>query len=98
MATVDWTEPCARAAALRSAYYRLISGDAESLIHRTTPEGSEEVRFARADIEKLKLELDAAEAECAVANGSAVPARARRFAIRAGSYNPYPPYVNPRNR
>lgn len=82
---VDWTDPCARANALRCAYFQLISGQSESLIRHSTTEGDQEVRYARADVEKLKAELDAAEAECALANGSAIPARSRRFAIRGGA-------------
>lgn len=82
---VDWTDPCARALALRGAYYGLISGSSESLIRQSTPEGDQEVRFAKSDLSRLQSELTAAEAECATKNGVEVPDRARRFAIRAGS-------------
>lgn len=94
MVTVDWTDPCARANALRGAYYALISGASESLIRQSTSEGDQEVRFARADVEKLKAEMSAAEAECAIANGTAIPSRARRFAIRGGSRRSCWPYGN----
>lgn len=81
---VDWTDPCARANALRGAYYGLISGANESLIRHSTSEGDQEVRFTRADADKLKAELAAAEAECANSTGAVIPRRAQRFAIRGG--------------
>jgi hypothetical protein len=90
MAAVDWTDPCQRANALRGAYYALISGSSESLIRNSTPEGDQEVRYARADIGTLKAELDAAEDECARKNGVDVPARSKRFAIMAGSRRRFP--------
>jgi hypothetical protein len=90
MATIDWTDPCARAAALRAAYYNLISGQSESLIRHSTTEGDQEVRYARADLPALKAECEASEAECAIANGTAVPSRARRFSIRGGSHRRRP--------
>lgn len=83
MAAVDWTDPCARALALRNAYYALISGEGEQLIRQRGPETEREVRFAKTNIELLKSELAAAEAECAAANGT-LPTR-RRFAIRGGA-------------
>lgn len=82
---VDWTDPCARANALRGAYYALISGASESLIRTSTTEGDQEVRFARADVDRLKAELDAAEVECAKSTGAVVPRRAARYAIRGGA-------------
>ena len=82
---VDWTNPCARAAALRTAYFDLIRGETESAIRQSTPEGDQEVRYSKPDVERLKRELDAAEAECAASNGAPTPVRARRFAIRGGS-------------
>lgn len=85
MATVDWTDPCAKALALRTAYYSLLSGGMESLIRHSTTEGDQEVRYARADLGSLKAELDAAEIACAQATGQPVPAIARRFAIRGGA-------------
>ena len=77
---VDWTDPCARATALREAYFALVSGDRESLIRTRTGEGEREVRFQAANLDTLKRELTAAEAECkAVADG-----KPRRFAFTAG--------------
>lgn len=89
MAVVDWTDPCARAASLRTAYYQLISGQSESLIRHSTTEGDQEVRYARADMQALKAAMEAAEAECATLTGTATPARARRYAIRGGAFNPF---------
>lgn len=81
---VDWNDPCQRAIALRAAYYRLISGEAESQIRYSTSEGEQEVRFQKIEIQRLKDELDAADGECALMNGTAVPPRSRRYAIRGG--------------
>lgn len=85
MATVDWTDPCAKALALRNAYYSLLSGAMESLIRHSTSEGDQEVRYARADLGALKTELDSAEVACAQKLGQPIPAANRRFAIRAGA-------------
>lgn len=83
MAVVDWTDACARAAALRTAYFALISGGGESLIRYRGPEGEREVRYQAANISILKTELQSAEAECAALTGTVSPNR--RFAIRAGA-------------
>jgi hypothetical protein len=80
---VDFTDPCQRADALRTAYYTLISGANESLIRFKGPNGEQEVRFSPANIDALKAEFQAAEAACAVANGQPDPNR--RYAIRAGA-------------
>lgn len=83
MAVVDWTNPCAKAQALRDAYFALISGQSESLIRASTSEGDQEVRFARTDVDKLKAEMIAAEEECVRANGGTPTPR--RSAIRLGA-------------
>lgn len=80
---VDFTDPCQRYAALNTAYYQLISGQQESLIRFKGPNGEQEVRFQPAQIDALKVEVDAAQAACAVANGQPDPNR--RYAIRAGA-------------
>jgi hypothetical protein len=80
---IDWTNPCQRAQALRDAYFALISGQQESLIRHSTSEGDQEVRFTRADVEKLKAEMVAAEEACIVATGGTVTPR--RSAIRLGA-------------
>jgi hypothetical protein len=83
MAVPDFSDPCARFAYLRDAYYQLIAGANESLIRFRGPEGEQEVRFSAGNIETLKVEVDAAEHACAVAQGRADPNR--RYAIRAGA-------------
>lgn len=80
---VDWDDPCARYAALRDAYYSLLSGGTETLIRRKGPMGEEEVRYGVAKLEVLKLEMIAAQAECSAQNGTPNPNR--RFAIRGGA-------------
>jgi hypothetical protein len=83
MATVDFTDPCQRADALRTAYYSLLTGALESLVRFRGPNGEQEVRFVPSNMDALKQELQSAEAACAVANGQADPNR--RYAIRAGA-------------
>lgn len=85
MAT-DFSDPCQRAAALRDAYFNLISGANESLIRIKGPNGEQEVRFGPGKLELLKSEWEAAENACAVQNGTANPHR--RYAIRAGARRP----------
>lgn len=85
---VDYTDPCARAVALRGAYYALLSGQQEVEIRTRTLDAEETVRFAPADMSKLEAELRAAESECAAATGGANPNR--RFAITAGSRRKWP--------
>lgn len=76
---VDWSDPCARAAALREAYFSLLSGGQEAEIRTRTLDAEEMVRFARADLNTLRSEMRRAEDECAAANGAPNPNR--RFAI-----------------
>jgi len=83
MATPDFSDPCARFAALRDAYYLLISGAQESLVRYKGPNGEQEVRFTAGNAEKLRDEMIAAEAACSAATGAANTSR--RYAIRAGS-------------
>jgi hypothetical protein len=83
---VDFSDPCARFAALRDAYYLLISGAQESLVRVKGPNGEQEVRFGPGKIEALKVEMDAAENACAAKNGVADPNR--RYAIRGGARRP----------
>jgi hypothetical protein len=88
MAVVDWTDPCARYAALHAAYYQTLTGGAETLIRYRTDGGEREVRYAQSNIAVLRSEMDRAQAECAAKNGIA-PTR-RRFAIRAGARREIP--------
>ena len=80
---VDWTDPCAKAAALSTAYYALVSGQGESYIRYRGPEGEREVRYQKADLSVLKAEMLQAQADCDAKNG--VASKSRRFAIRGGS-------------
>jgi hypothetical protein len=83
MVTVDWNDPCARAAALQQAYYALLTGGGETLIRRKGPQGEEEVRYHPPDLDKLAAEMTAAQAECATTTNGTNPRR--RFAIRGGA-------------
>jgi hypothetical protein len=79
---VDWSDPCARAAALRAAYFELVSGSKETEIETRTLDAQERVRFSAADKQTLLAELRAAEAECAASTGGTNSNR--RFAIGCG--------------
>lgn len=71
MATpVDWTDACARAEALRSAYYALLSGQLASSVSYLANGVSREARFSQTDRAALLTELRAAEHECAAATGT----------------------------
>lgn len=83
MSVVDWTDPCARAAALRNAYFSLVSGGSESTIRQRGPDTEQEVRFHKSDLSTLRTEMQAAEDACLVAQG--MKPVVRRFAITAGS-------------
>ena len=77
---VDWTDPCARAAALRDAYYRMVSGQQETEIRTRTLDAEEMVRFGPGNLDALRNDLSAAETEClAKLAGQAVSPK--RFAI-----------------
>ncbi|UDL95498.1 hypothetical protein LGH83_04555 [Lichenihabitans sp. PAMC28606] len=80
---VDWTDPCARAAALTSAYYAILSGDREQRIRTRTLETETDVTFAASNVTVLRDEMIAAQNACDIANGQPDPRR--RFAISAGS-------------
>lgn len=80
---VDFSDPCARYAALRDAYYTLLQGGVETLIRYKGPESEEEVRYAATKLDVLKLEMLSAQAECSASTGTTNPNR--RFAIRGGA-------------
>lgn len=77
-APVDWTNPCAAAAALSAAYFKLLSGGLAETVRFT----DREVRWTRAKIDDLRAEKDRQEDLCAQQNGGTVR---RRFAITASS-------------
>ncbi|MGV1352812.1 hypothetical protein [Klebsiella pneumoniae] len=78
----DWTNPCERAAALRDAYYRVLSGQQEVEIEARTGDGGQMVKFGKVDLNRLKSEWQAAEDECQRANG--VTPAPRRSVISLG--------------
>lgn len=80
---VDWSDPCARAAALSQAYYNTLAGNGETLIRIKGPEGEQEVRYHAQDLATLKTEMVSAQAECAASTSGVNPNR--RFAIRGGA-------------
>lgn len=71
MATaVDWLDPCARADALRVAYFALLSGQLASSVSYMTNGVTRETRFSQTDRAALLMELKAAEHECAAMSGT----------------------------
>lgn len=80
---VDWTDPCARAIALRDAYYRALSGDQEIEIEARSGDGYEHVKFNKADLTRLEAEWKRAEDECAVKCGKTPTPR--RHAMTLGA-------------
>ena len=76
----NWTDPCARASALRSAYFRLLSGQQEERVRFRNGETDEDVTFVKADLNTLRTELTEADAQCAALSSG----RPRRFAAIAG--------------
>ena len=79
---VDWTNPCERFQALQKAYYALLTGDRESEIRTRTLDAEEMVRFQKVDIEKLRIEMQSAERDCAIARGLPNPNRRRPIGVR----------------
>ena len=77
---VDWDDPCARAAALRSAYYDLLAGKREVRIRYRSSDTEDDISFAQASTAALQNELRRAEIACAVKQGK----RPGQHAIRAG--------------
>lgn len=80
--TVDWTNPCQRFAALQKAYYAILSGNRETEIRTRTLDAEEMVRFQQVDIEKLRIEMQAAERDCAISQGRPNPNRRRPIGAR----------------
>ncbi len=83
MATTNWSDPCARAAALTAAYYQLVSGAQEAEIESKFGEGGERVKFSRTDLNTLRAEMQSAQALCDQAAGRAQ--KPRRSAISLGA-------------
>jgi hypothetical protein len=72
-ASVDWSDPCARAVALRDAYFRLVSGQQESVVRYQANGTEREVRYQSADHAALHDAWREAERTCQAARGR--PAR-----------------------
>jgi hypothetical protein len=83
---IDWGDPCARAATLRAAYYRLIAGEQTYEFDYKSNEIERHMSFSRGDLPSLRTEIRIAEDACAVSQG--VPVRGRRRAMVAGSVFP----------
>jgi hypothetical protein len=92
---VDFSDPCQRFAALRDAYYNLISGANESLIRYKGPNGEQEVRFGPAS-RRAEDRNGKRGKRLRVANGAANPNR--RYAIRAGARRRRGPSTSGRSR
>jgi len=79
---VDWNDPCARFQALQSAYFELVRGGQEAEIRTRTLDAEDLVRFTKADMNALRMEMRSAEGACLAAQG--LPNPNRRFAIGLG--------------
>lgn len=82
---IDWADPCARAEALRAAYFSRLEGGTSTRVRFRA--GSNEQEFqsshAGASLAELKRAMWEAEDECRALKG--LPPLRRRFAMRAGS-------------
>lgn len=85
MSEVDWDDACARAQALKAAYYECLQNGTSTRVRFRADGNEQEFQSAMpgASLAELKREWWAAEDECRAAQG--LPPRHRRFAIRAGS-------------
>jgi hypothetical protein len=82
MAAIDWTDPCARAAALRSAYFELMSGTRESSFTYLANGVQRTAEYSKGNLDMLAAELQKAEAECSAKINGTAPRR--RQAIQFG--------------
>lgn len=85
MSEVDWDDPCARAKALKAAYFERLQNGTSSRVRFRADGNEQEYQSSMpgTSLAELRREWWAAEDECRAAQGLA-PLR-RRFAIRAGS-------------
>lgn len=85
VSVVDWSDPCARAKALRDAYYERLAGGSSQRVRFRHGDNEQEVQTSAmlGNIEALRREMLKAEDECRALQGLA-PLN-RRFAIRGGS-------------
>lgn len=85
---VNWDDPCARYAALRDAYYLLVSGAQETVVYNKGPETEQQVEYAKTDLTRLATEMASAQAECQASMGGTNPRK--RYAIRGGAFRRFP--------
>lgn len=80
--TIDETDPCGAAAALREVYYRLIAGQAAASVSFTAgPSGvSRAATFQAANPDRLLMVIRSFEQKCAASQGKTP----RRRAIATG--------------
>ena len=80
--TIDESDPCAAALALRQALVNLVAGRAaQRIVFRAGPNGVQrETQFHEANVDALKELLREYEDKCAKAQGKGP----RRYAMRAG--------------
>lgn len=85
MTDVDWSDPCARAAALKAAYHERLAGGTSSRVRFRSGDNEQEVQTSHsgASLAELKRAWWDAEDECRALQG--LPPLRRRFAITAGS-------------
>jgi hypothetical protein len=82
---VDWDDPCARAKALKAAYFERLAGGSSMRVRFRAGDNEQEFQSAHAgaSLAELKRAWWDAEDECRASQG--LSPRPRRFAIRAGS-------------
>lgn len=80
---VDWNDPCARAIALREAYYSLVSGQQEVVIETRTLDAMDRVQFSAPNLASLRAEMERAESECAASTGATNPNRRHAIGFRS---------------
>jgi hypothetical protein len=85
---VNWEDPCARADALRKAYFSLIQGTNAYEVTYQANGVTRTVRYSVIDTKQLLSELRTAEAECAELTGGASPRR--RYPMQLGARRSVP--------
>lgn len=82
---IDWEDPCARAKALRDAYYSRLQGGTMQRVRFKHGDNEQEVQsgMMMGSLDALRRAMQDAEDECLISQG--LQPRNRRFAIRAGS-------------
>ena len=82
---IDWDDPCARAKALREAYFDRLGAGTGQRVRFRHGDNEQEVQssVSQGNLATLRLEMHNAEDECRKLNG--LPPIKRRFAIVGGS-------------